>query len=603
VNSTRRDASLAAFIFSSFGINDMATFTAPLREMGFVLNDVLNVRQLSDIDAFNDATPDFISGLLDEAAKLIQGQIAPLNAPGDATGAQWKDGEVILPEGMAEAYKLFWESGWVGLSNPPEFNGQGLPYLVSKVVEEMLCSANVAFALYPGLTTGCFEAILANGSDAQKQTYLPKLGSGEWTGTMCITEPQAGTDLASIKTKATPQDDGSFAIEGGKIFITSGEHTMADNIIHFVLARLPDAPAGIKGLSTFVVPKYLVNDDGTLGERNAFTCSSIEHKMGIHASCTCVMSFEGAKGWMVGAPNTGIQNMFVMMNLARIMVGFQGLGQCELATQNAIAYAQERKQGTAFNGAPEIIHHPDVRRMLLQMKATTEGARVLAYETALYVDLAHHHPDAAVREEAQDWVDLNTPLVKAFCTDSAFDLGSMAVQVYGGHGYISEYGIEQIVRDSKILCLYEGTNGVQAMDLVRRKLMMHGGRLPRRFIDKVKGALADASGHEGITRPLGAAVEALADTTDWLQQSFKSDPNTGAFGCVDYQRAFALTYLGYNWLRMAQAAAQHADDGFKANKLATAHFFASRMLTQVPTLLANVKAPVDALVALDAASF
>jgi alkylation response protein AidB-like acyl-CoA dehydrogenase len=580
----------------------MATYTAPLRDMAFVLNDVLNMeQQLTALEPFKDATPDFIEGLLDEAAKLIQGQIAPLNEPSDAVGAQWKDGEVILPDGMAEAYKLFWESGWVGLANPPEFGGQGLPYLISKVVEEMLCSANVSFALYPGLTTGCFEAILAAGSDEQKQMYLPKLGTGEWTGTMCITEPQAGTDLASIKTKAIPQDDGSFAIEGGKIFITSGEHTMADNIIHFVLARLPDAPAGIKGLSTFVVPKFLVNDDGSLGERNAFKCASIEHKMGIHASCTCVLNFEGAKGWMVGAPNTGIQNMFVMMNLARIMVGFQGLGQCELATQNAIAYAKDRKQGKAFNGAPEIVHHPDVRRMLLQMKATTEGARVLAYETSMLVDIAHHHPDAAIREEAQDWVDLNTPLVKSFCTDSAFDLGSMAVQVYGGHGFIREYGIEQIVRDSKILCLYEGTNGIQAMDLVRRKLMMHGGRLPQRFIDKVRATLDATSGHDALTKPLKAAVDALADTTAWLQQSFKTDPNSGAFGCVDYQRAFALTYLGYNWLRMAVAAEGHPDADFKAQKQATARFFASRMLSQVPALLANVQAPADELMALDAA--
>lgn len=581
----------------------MASYTAPQREIAFVLNEVLNIGQLAALPAFSDATPELLLGLVDEAAKLIEQQIAPLNAPGDAEGAQWNNGEVDLPKGMAEAYRLYWQSGWVGLSNPTEFGGQGLPYTLSKVVEEMLCSANVAFALYPGLTTGCFEAILACGSDEQKQTYLPKLGTGEWTGTMCITEPQAGTDLASIKTKAIPQDDGSFAIEGGKIFITSGEHRMADNIIHFVLARLPDAPAGIKGLSTFVVPKYLVKPDGSLGERNAFKCASIEHKMGIHASCTCVMNFEGAKGWMVGAPNTGIQNMFVMMNLARIMVGFQGLGQCELATQNAIAYAKDRKQGKAFNGQPEILHHPDVRRMLLQMKATTEGARVLAYETALAVDLAHHHPDAAVREEAQDWVDLCTPLTKAYCTDSAFELGSMAIQTYGGHGYIREYGIEQIARDSKILCLYEGTNGIQAMDLVRRKLMLHGGRLPKRFFAKVRAEMDGAAPLGFLVRPLTKALEALEQTTDWLQQTFKETPDDGAFGCVEYQRAFALTYLGYNWLRMAKAAHAQADEVFRQSKLATAEYFATRMLSQVPAVLDNVRQPAAPLMALDARHF
>jgi alkylation response protein AidB-like acyl-CoA dehydrogenase len=581
----------------------MASYTAPQREIAFVLNDVLNVEQLSALPAFADATPDVLLGLVDEAAKLIEQQIAPLNAPGDAEGAKWNNGEVDLPKGMAEAYKLYWESGWVGLSNPTEFGGQGLPYTLSKVVEEMLCSANVAFALYPGLTTGCFEAILACGSDEQKKTYLPKLGTGEWTGTMCITEPQAGTDLASIKTKAIPQDDGSFAIEGGKIFITSGEHRLADNIIHFVLARLPDAPAGIKGLSTFVVPKFLVKDDGTLGERNAFKCASIEHKMGIHASCTCVMNFEGAKGWMVGAPNTGIQNMFVMMNLARIMVGFQGLGQCELATQNAIAYAKDRKQGKAFNGRPEILHHPDVRRMLLQMKAVTEGARVLAYETAMYVDLAHHHPDAAVREEAQDWVDLCTPLTKAYCTDSAFELGSLAIQTYGGHGYIREYGIEQIARDAKILCLYEGTNGIQAMDLVRRKLMLHGGRLPKRFFAKVRADMDGDAPLGFLVRPLTKALEALEQTTEWLQQTFKETPDDGAFGCVDYQRAFALTYLGYNWLRMAKAAHAQSDELFRQVKLATAEYFATRMLSQVPAMLDNVRQPAAPLMALDARHF
>jgi len=580
----------------------MASYNAPLREIEFVLNDVLNVGQLAKLPAFADATPDTLIGLIEEAAKLVQEEIAPLNASGDQQGCKWNNGEVKVPDGMPEAYKLYWQAGWVGLCNPTEYGGQGLPYTLSKVVDEILCSGNVAFALYPGLTMGCFEAILANASDELKQTYLPKLGTGEWTGTMCMTEPQAGSDLASVKTRATPNEDGSYSLEGGKIFITSGEHTMVENIIHFTLARLPDAPSGIKGLSTFVVPKFLVNKDGSLGERNKVTCSAIEHKMGIHGSCTCSMQFDGARGWMVGKPNTGIQNMFVMMNLARILVGFQGLGQCELATQNAIAYAKDRKQGKAFNGGDTIINHPDVRRMLLTMKATTEGARVMAYETAIYVDLAHHHEDPAVREEAQDWVELNTPLVKAFCTDSAFDLGSLAVQVYGGHGFIREHGVEQIVRDSKILCLYEGTNGIQAMDLVRRKLMLHNGRLAQRFFAKVRSEGTADAPVGFIAKPLREAVEELEKTVQWLQESFKTNPDDAGFGAVDFLRAFSLTYLGFNWLRMAKAASASSDENFKRGKLATAQFFAARMLPQVHGLCANVRSAAGELMQLDAAA-
>jgi alkylation response protein AidB-like acyl-CoA dehydrogenase len=581
----------------------MATYAAPLREIQFVLNDVLDVGRLARMPAYAEATPDTLNALIEEAAKLIEEKIAPLNAISDAQGCRWNNGEVTVPEGMAEAYTLYWQSGWVSLAAPQEFGGQGLPYTLAKVVDELLCSGNVAFALYPGLTAGCFEAILACGNDELKKTYLPKLATGEWTGTMCITEPQAGSDLAAVKTKAVPQADGSYAIEGGKIFITSGEHTMADNIIHFVLARLPDAPPGIKGLSTFVVPKYLVKTGGVVGERNKLRCVGIEHKMGIHGSCTCQMQFEGAKGWMVGAPNTGIQNMFVMMNLARILVGMQGLGQCELATQNAVRYAQERKQGKAFNGGETLINHPDVRRMLLQMKSITEGARVLAYETAMYVDIAHHHTDAAVRAEANDWVELNTPLVKTLCTDSAFDLGSLAVQVYGGHGFIRDHGIEQIVRDSKILCLYEGTNGIQAMDLVRRKLMMYDGRLPRRFFARVHAETPADSSLAFIAQPLLHALDALEQTTQWIQETFKSAPEDAAFGCCDYLRAFALTYVGYNWLRMVKAAANHPDAGFRAMKHATAQFFATRMLSQVPTLCANVRTSAADLMKLDPASF
>jgi alkylation response protein AidB-like acyl-CoA dehydrogenase len=576
----------------------MASYKAPLREINFVLNDVLKVGRLAELEVYREATPDTLSGLVEEAAKLIEEKLAPLNAVSDAQGCKLGNGEVTVPDGFAEFWAMYRDAGWIGISQKEEYGGASLPYTLGKVIEELLCSANVAFALYPGLTQGCFEALEASASDDIKQTYLPKLATGEWSGTMCITEPQAGSDVGAAKTRATPQADGSFAIDGGKIFITSGEHTMADNIVHFVLARLPDSPPGVKGLSTFVVPKFLVNADGSLGARNGVSVQSIEHKMGINGSVTCVLQFDNARGWIVGHPGQGIQNMFVMMNLARIMVGIQGLGQCELATQNAIRYALDRKQGKAFNGKAEIVEHPDVRRMLLQMKATTEGARVLAYETAIYVDLARHHPDAAVRELAQDWVDLNTPLVKAFCTDSAVDLGSLAIQVYGGHGFIKEHGVEQIVRDSKILCLYEGTNGIQAMDLVRRKLMLHNGRLPGRFFAAVKADLADAP--DALAGPLKTALAALESTTRWVQETYKSSPDDAAFGCCDYQRAFALTYLGWNWLRMARAAEGSGDAAFAKTKRVTAEYFATRMLSQVPALLANVRESASAMMELDA---
>jgi alkylation response protein AidB-like acyl-CoA dehydrogenase len=583
----------------------MASYKAPLREIEFVLHDVLDVEQLAKLPGYADATRDTLDGLIGEAAKLVEEQLAPLNAGADA-GCKWQDGVVTTPPGFKDFYKLYGQSGWIGVSNPVEYGGQGLPYVLSKVVEEMECSASVAFALYPGLTIGCFEALLANASDADKKKYLAKLGSGEWAGTMCMTEPQAGSDVGAVKTKATPRPDGGYSIEGSKIFISSGEHDLTGNIIHFVLARLPDSPPGVKGLSTFVVPKFLVKPDGSIGERNKVRCVSIEHKMGLHGSCTCTMSFEGAQGWIVGAPNQGIQNMFVMMNMERIMVGFQGLGLCELATQNAIRYAQDRKQGKATNGSATIIEHADVRRMLLTMKAVTEGGRVLGYETALQLDLARRHPDAAVREAAQDWVDLTTPLVKAYLTDSAVELGSLAVQVYGGHGYIKEHGIEQAMRDAKILCLYEGTNGIQAMDLVRRKLTLHNGRLPQRFFERARAELkVRASGVDlaFIEKPLAEALDELEATTRWLQESYKSNPDDAGFGAVDYLRAFALTVLGYNWLRMARAAAKHSDKGYAQAKRATAEYFAQRLLPQVRTLGSAVRNSAQSLMALPAAHF
>ncbi len=582
----------------------MADYKAPEREIKFVLRDVLNVDSLSSLEAYADATPDIIDGVLDEAAKFIEARLLPLREPGDAQGCQVDQGVVTVPDGYAQAYRDFAESGWVGLCNDPQWGGQGLPYTLSKVVEEMVCSANVAFDLYPSLTNGCFEALQAHASDEQKAVYLPKLGTGEWTGTMCITEPQAGSDLASVRTRAVKQADGSYRISGMKIFITSGEHEMTDNIVHYVLARCDDSPEGIKGLSTFIVPKFMVNADGSLGERNAVKCQAIEHKMGINASVTCVMAFDDAVGYLVGTQNRGIMNMFTMMNLARIMVGYQGLGQAELATQNAIRYAKERVQGrTLTGGSGPIADHPDVRRTLLTMKAYTEGARLMAYETAIHVDLAEKHPDPAVREDANDWVELTTPLVKAFCTDLAVENGSQAIQVYGGHGFIKEHGIEQILRDSKILCLYEGTNGIQAMDLVRRKLQLHGGRLAQRFFDRVRVALRDLDDEFAyLSDPLDDALTALEGTTQWLRDRFADAPNDAGAGAVQYQRAFALVMLGYGWLRMAQAAPAHPDADFRAGKDLTARFYFARLLPEVHSLLACVEAgTVDMMdVSLDA---
>ena len=570
----------------------MAYYKVPLRELRFVLNDVLGIQQLSELEPFQDCTDDIVEGVLDEAARFTEEKLLPLRETGDQEGCKLNAGEVTVPPGFAEAYREYWESGWVGLANSPDWGGQGLPYTLGKAVEEMVCAANVAFALYPGLTTGCFEALHAHASDEQKQTYLPKLGSGEWTGTMCLTEPQAGSDLGAVKTKAEKQADGSYKLSGMKIFITSGEHQMADNIVHYVLARCTDSPDGVKGLSTFIVPKYKVNADGSLGERNPVHCQAIEHKMGMHGSCTCVMVFEEAEGYLVGEQNRGIMNMFTMMNLARIMVGFQGLGQADFALQSALSYAKDRVQGkTLTGGNGPIADHPDVRRMLLKMRALTEGARAMAYDTAIHVDLAAAHPDAKVREEATDWVDLFTPVVKAFCTDLAVENGLDAIQVYGGHGFIAEHGVEQVVRDSKILCLYEGTNGIQAMDLVRRKLQLKGGAMADTFFNRVEAVVAAAKPDQAfLSEPLKAALAALKTSTQQLRERFNSDPNDAGAGAVEFQRAFALTAIGYYWLRILDAAANHPDADFKAAKLATAKFFAARILPEVKGLLERADA-------------
>lgn len=593
----------------------MASYNAPLREINFVLNDVLNVGQLARLAGFAEATPETLGGLIEEAAKLVQARIAPLSASGDQQGCKWNNGEVQVPDGMAEAYKLYWEAGWVGLCNPTEYGGQGLPYTLSKVVDEILCSGNVAFALYPGLTMGCFEAILANASDELKQTYLPKLGTGQWTGTMCMTEPQAGSDLAAVKTRATPNGDGSYSLEGGKIFITSGEHTMAENIIHFTLARLPDAPAGVKGLSTFVVPKFLVNADGSIGARNQVTCSSIEHKMGIHGNATCVINLDNAKGWLVGEPNRGLPAMFVMMNGARLGVGLQGLGLTEIAYQNSLAYAKDRLQMRSLSGpklkdkpADPIIVHPDVRRLLLTQKAYVEAGRAFSYWTGLQIDRELSHTDEKVRKDAEDLVALLTPVIKAFLTDNGFECTNLALQVLGGHGYVKEWGMEQYVRDARINMIYEGTNGVQALDLIGRKVLsdmgaklMKFGKLVQEFV-KAQKDHPEMAEFVGPLADIGDKVTKL--TAEIGQKAMKNPEEVGA-ASTPYLRVVGHLVFSYFWARMARIALDKKDSGdaFYTAKLATARFYFAKLLPETEFHLRAARAGAAPLMDMDVALF
>ena len=575
----------------------MAEYKAPVRDMSFILNEVINVSSLTEMEQFSDATTDIISGVLDEAAKQIENTIGVLNESGDAEGTKLENGEVTTPMGFKEAYHEYADSGWIGLDKSIEYSGQGLPYTLATAVTDILSGANAAFSLYPGLSNGAYEALKAHGTQAQKDRYMTHLSLGDWSGTMCLTEPGAGSDLGQVRTKAVPQEDGSYLVEGNKIFITAGEHDLTDNIIHLVLARTPGAPEGIRGISMFIVPKFMVNDDDSLGERNAVVCASLEEKMGIHGSSTCVMNFNEAKGYLIGDLNKGIQNMFVMMNAARLMVGLQGLGVAERATQNAINYAKERKQGRPLTRKAEssfdsdtIIVHPDVRRMLLTMKALTEGCRMMAYDTAKHVDLSENHTDESVRQYSKSRVDLMTPICKAFITDVGVEVTGLGVQVYGGHGYIRENGMEQNLRDSKIFCIYEGTNGIQAMDLIGRKLSMHEGQLPKDFFGEVDQALASSSDSVNfIAEPLKDALAILRKTTDWLQASKEQNPNDAAAAGVDYLQLFGVVTLGYYWLRASNVAVKN-EGVFYQGKLATALFFAQKILPRVYALAPAVMA-------------
>ena len=539
----------------------MSTYKAPLREMRFVLHELLGVAELAKLPGYEEATPDVVDAILEEGAKLCENELFPLNRTGDEEGCHYENGVVRTPKGFKEAYRLFVEGGWMALSCDPAYGGQGLPKYVNLAAEEMICSANLSFGIYPGLSVGAYNAIEANAVPELKARFLPKLVSGEWSGTMCLTEPQCGTDLGLIRTRAEPDGDGAYKITGTKIFISAGEHDLCENIVHLVLARLPDAPTGIKGISLFLVPKVLPNADGTLGPRNGVRCGSIEHKMGIKASSTCVMNFDEAKGWLVGEPNKGMRCMFVMMNAARLGVAIQGLGLAETAYQSAVAYAKERLQGRSLAGtrhpdkpADPIIVHPDVRRMLLTIRAQLEAARALAYWIGAEIDKERKHPDPKVREAAEDLVALLTPVLKAYFTDMGFEAANLAVQTYGGHGYIREHGVEQLVRDARITQLYEGANGIQALDLVGRKLPAHMGRSLRRFFHPV---LAFIERHQADPRmgelvlPLAKAVGRLQQATAWLAEQGLRDAEEAGAAASDYLRLFGLVALGYMWGRMA----------------------------------------------------
>jgi alkylation response protein AidB-like acyl-CoA dehydrogenase len=597
----------------------MPSYKAPIEDVKFILQDVLGIDRYNNLAGFAEASPDVVDAILQEGAKLCEEVIAPLNLPGDQEGCRRNpDGSVTTPKGFKDAYKAYAAGGWMGLSAPAEYGGQDLPHTINTVMQEFISSANLAFGMYPGLTQGAIAALLVHGTPEQKTRYLPKMIEGAWTGTMNLTEPHCGTDLGLLKTKAVPNGDGSYAITGTKIFISAGEHDLAENIVHLVIARIEGAPAGTKGISLFVVPKMLVNDDGSLGERNAVSCGSLEHKMGIHGNATCVMNYDGAKGWLVGQENRGLNAMFVMMNEARLAVGVQGLAQSEVAYQNAAAYAKDRLQGRALTGAaaPDkpadpIIVHPDVRRNLLMIRAFNEAGRALALWAALSSDVAHRSEDPAERQAADDRLGLLTPVVKGVLTDLGFENAVRAQQVLGGHGYIAEWGMEQFVRDARIAMIYEGANGIQAMDLVGRKLPKDGGRALMAFMGEVEAFCRENGADEAMKpylEPLAKGLEQLQGSTMWFMQNAMAKPDNAGSGATEYLHLMGLVALGYMWAKMAKAALakKSEGDGVAARmdaKLVTGRFFMERMMPEAGALARRIKAGSDSIMAMPAEMF
>jgi alkylation response protein AidB-like acyl-CoA dehydrogenase len=596
----------------------MADYQAPLRDMRFILNEVFDATSLwaSLPKVAENVDPETADAILEEAGKITSGVLAPLNREGDEQGSKWNNGEVTAPEGFKEAYQTIVDGGWNGLGGNPELGGMGMPKTLVAQFEEMMQGANMSFGLAPMLTAGACLALDAHGSQELKEKYLPNMYSGVWAGAMDLTEPHAGTDLGIIRTKAVPNDDGSFNVTGTKIFITWGEHDMAENIIHLVLAKLPDAPKGPKGISLFLVPKFMVNEDGSLGERNTFSCGSIEKKMGIKASATCVMNYDGAKGWLVGAENKGLAAMFTMMNYERLGVGIQGIGAAEASLQSAREYALDRIQSRAPTGAqqPEkaadpIIVHPDVRRMLLTMKSYVEGGRAFSTYVAQWLDTSKYADDDERRKHAEGMVALLTPVAKAFLTDRGLETCILGQQIFGGHGFIREWGQEQLVRDCRITQIYEGTNGIQALDLMGRKVVGSEGKLYELFAQDVATFIeenaSDSSLHSFL-EPLAAALERLSDVTEHVIGQAAESPNAIGAASVDYLDLFGYTALAYMWAKVVKAAAPKAENdtsGFYTGKLKTAHFYFDRLLPKTVSLAEGIRSGSESMMALSSEEF
>ncbi len=598
----------------------MQVYDAPLRDMRFVLNELFADDGFGDLPAFAEFTPDLTDAILEESARVAKELLLPLNASGDIEGCTYENGVVRTPAGFKEAYRQFVEGGWCALASDPRWGGQGLPEAVNKLTEEMICAANVSFSLYPGLTHGGTTAIEGHASEALKQAYLPKMVSGEWSGTMCLTESHCGTDLGLLRTRAEPQGDGSYALTGSKIFISAGDHDLTENVVHLVLARIVGAPEGVRGISLFLVPKFMPRDDGSVGPRNGVSVAGIEHKMGLKASATCQMNFDDATGWLVGEANKGLAAMFTMMNTERVSVGVQGLGIAEIAYQSSVAYARERLQGRSLSGvknpdgpADPIIVHPDVRRMLMTMRAYAEGSRALAQWSARALDAEKHSPDPEVRLRAADFVALMTPVVKALFTDYGFEAANLAIQVYGGHGYIRDHGVEQFARDARIAMIYEGTNGVQALDLVGRKLPANMGRSLRAFFHPVSTFLEDMARQEdkalkSMTGGLQQAFGALQLSTATIAQRGMADPEEAGAASADYLRLLGLVAMGYTFLKAAHLAAGKLaegseDAGFYRTKIATAGFFFDRILPQATAAFLAIKSGKRSMMALELEDF
>ncbi|PID36562.1 MAG: acyl-CoA dehydrogenase [Rhodobacterales bacterium] len=591
----------------------MPVYTAPTRDMDFVLHDLLKIAD-SKIPGYADLDRDLTSAVLEEAGKLNNNVIAPLNLSGDQEGIHFENGVIRTPKGFKEAFEAVKEGGWPGLDMPEEYGGQGMPYVMGAAVNEMFSSANQSFAMYHGLTHGAASAILAHGTEAQKQKWLPKMISCEWTGTMNLTEPHCGTDLGLMRTKAVPQDDGSYKITGTKIFISAGDHDLSDNVIHLVLAKIPGGPEGIKGVSLFIVPKYIVDDEGNVGASNGVSVGNVEHKMGIHANSTCVMNYDESTGYLLGDMHKGMRAMFTMMNEARLGVAMQGMAQAEAAYQNAVVYAKDRLQGRDVTGvknpdgpADPIIVHPDVRRMLMDQKSFTEGARAFALWGAMLIDQAHRSEDA----DAEGLVSLLTPVLKGFLTDKGFDMAVMAQQVFGGHGFIEEHGMSQFVRDARIAMIYEGANGVQALDLVGRKLGAQGGKPVMAFFELVKNFCkenSDVEGMEPFVTPLKAASKDLQAAGMFFMQNGMKDPNAALAGSVDFMHLFGHVCLGYMWAQMAKAALEklakgEGDTAFYEAKVITGRYYMARQLPATKMHLARIESGAAPVMDLPAEAF